>query len=405
MARTDLQILRDRVAVLEQQRQEQRSLEETSDSVPFRLTPDLALFTHIGPQAERLFGIAAERWLEPGFFESRLSPQDHGATLEQCRVVVEFCAQHEAEFRFRRDDGTWIWLRCAMQLFESSEGPRIAGHLTDVSVRRELASDQAQSQKLEALGRIAAGVAHEVNTPIQFTSDSLVFVQDGVATLLEMVERYRAACAGLPADARAALAEHEEAVDLDYVAENLPKALASSGEGLSRVATLVRSLKDFARPDGQDRVHADLNHALASTLVIAANEYRFVADVETDFGAIPTIDCYVSELNQVFLNIVVNAAHAITDVVGASGGRGKIRIATRVEAGDVVVAISDTGAGIPMHVQDRIFEPFFTTKDVGKGSGQGLSIARTIIAKHGGSLSFETAPGAGTTFFMRLPTG
>jgi signal transduction histidine kinase len=137
--------------------------------------------------------------------------------------------------------------------------------------------------------------------------------------------------------------------------------------------------------------------------VISANEYRLVADVETELGTLPPLSCYVSELNQVFLNIIVNAAHAIADVVRGTATRGKIRVSTRVEGAAIVVAISDTGGGIPMHVRDRVFDPFFTTKEVGKGTGQGMSIARAIVEKHDGSLTFETEMGTGTTFHVRLP--
>ncbi len=400
---TDVLALQRRVAELELACEEYRILDETADAIPFRLEPSLQRFTYIGPQAERLLGIAQEGWGEPGFFEARLSLEDRVATIEQCRLVVEFAAEHEAEFRFRRDDGSWVWLRCAMRLFESSTGPTLAGHFFDITVRRTLASDQAQSQKLEAIGRLASGVAHEINTPIQFISDGINFVQEGLQGLLSVLGEYRRAASSLAAAEVARLGELEETSDLAYLCENMPLALTRTVDGLARVTTLVRSMKEFAHPAGQDKALADLNSALQSTIVISTNEYRYVADVETELGELPAIACYVSELNQVFLNIIVNAAHAIADVVGTTGQRGKIRVATRVDGCDAVIAIADTGGGIPPHVGNRIFDPFFTTKEVGRGTGQGLSIARTIVEKHGGSLTFEAAAGAGTTFLIRLP--
>jgi signal transduction histidine kinase len=399
----DVVVLQRRVAELELKCEEYRILDETADAIPFRLEPDLQRFTYIGPQAERLLGIAQDRWSEPGFFEARLSLEDRVAAIEQCRLVVEFAAEHEVEFRFRRDDGSWLWLRCAMRLFESLQGSTLAGHLFDITVRRTLASDQAQSQKLEAIGRLASGVAHEINTPVQFISDGINFVQEGLRGLLSVLGEYRRAASSLGDAEVARLGELEQTSDLEYLCENMPLALTRTVEGLERVTTLVRSMKEFAHPDGQDKALADLNSALQSTIVISKNEYRFVADVETDLGELPAVACYVSELNQVFLNIIVNAAHAIADVVGPSGERGKIRITTRIDGCDAVIAISDTGGGIPEHVGNRVFEPFFTTKEVGRGTGQGLSIARTVVEKHGGSLTFEAAAGVGTTFLIRLP--
>jgi len=170
------------------------------------------------------------------------------------------------------------------------------------------------------------------------------------------------------------------------------------------VAEIVRSMKQFAHPDRKEMAAADINQAIVSTLVIASNEYKYVADVETDFGEIPLVNCYAGEVNQVVLNLIVNAAHAIGDVVKATGGKGKIRVTTRELDGVVEIAIGDTGNGIPVEVRSRIFDPFFTTKEVGKGTGQGLAIARNVVVdKHGGTLHFETEIGLGTTFFIRLP--
>jgi PAS domain S-box-containing protein len=384
--------------------QEYRMLDETADAVPFRMTPDLARISYVGPQAERLLGIAQRAWLEPGFFEQRLSPEDRTATLEQCRLVVEFGAPHEAEFRLRRDDGTWVWVQCAMRIFESATGVKtLAGHFLDVTVRRSLAADLAQVQRLEAVGRLAAGVAHEINTPVQFIGDSISFVTDAVRDVLEVLQAYRDAAPALPAAEAARLAALEDATELDYLTTNIVKALDRSRDGLERVATLVRSMKAFAHPDSQCKALADLNEALLSTMVLSTSEHKYVADVKTELGELPLVSCFISELNQAFLNIIVNAAQAIAEVVNATGQRGTITIRSRVDGDDVTVEIADTGSGIPERIRDRIFEPFFTTKEVGRGTGQGLSIAHAAIEKHGGSLSFETEIGRGTTFLIRIP--
>jgi len=270
-------------------------------------------------------------------------------------------------------------------------------------------AELVQAQKLESVGRLAAGIAHEINTPIQFVSDSVHFVRDAAKDALGLIQAYRelraAVGAGTVTPAQlAALDAAEEQADVAYLMEHVPKALARSVDGLARVATLVRSMKEFAHPDKKVKAHADLNRALATTITIASNEYKYVADVETSFGELPGVLCHMGELNQVFLNVIVNAAHAIEAAQQGKEGRGVIRVETRTEGEDVVISISDTGTGIPEEIRGAIFDPFFTTKDVGKGTGQGLSIARSVVVdKHGGTLTFETESGKGTTFHIRLP--
>jgi two-component system NtrC family sensor kinase len=191
--------------------------------------------------------------------------------------------------------------------------------------------------------------------------------------------------------------------DLGYLLENIPKALDRSLEGLTRIATIVRSMKEFAHPDQTAMTEIDLNRAIQSTLVIAKSEYKCVAEVDTDFGDLPLVTCHGGEVNQVVLNLIVNAAHAIGDVVQGTDRKGTIAIQTRHEGAFVAIRIADTGGGIPEAVRDRIFDPFFTTKAVGKGTGQGLTIARAaIVERHLGDLTFETEVGVGTTFIIRL---
>ncbi|CAN5590642.1 hypothetical protein BH11MYX1_BH11MYX1_16670 [soil metagenome] len=393
-----------RLAELENRCEEYRLLDETADAIPFRMTPDLSRVSYVGPQAERLLGIASAAWLEPGFFESRLSCDERVATIEQFRLVVEFGAAHEAEFRLRRDDGSWVWVRCAIRVFESKTGVvTLAGHFFDITVRRSLASDQSQYQRLEAVGRLAVGVAHEINTPIQFIGDNMTFITEAVRDLLEILQAHRELRPVLARADAERLGALEQAKDLDFLLTNIGPALEGNTEGLARVATLVRSLKVFAHPDSQKREASDINEALLSTSVIATSEYKYVADLSTEFGDLPAVVCHISELNQVFLNVLVNAAHAIADVVGRAGDRGTITISTRHDGDYVVVSIADTGGGIPEDVRGRIFEPFFTTKDVGRGTGQGLSLSHAIVEQHGGSITFETEVGRGTTFSIRLP--
>jgi two-component system NtrC family sensor kinase len=252
-------------------------------------------------------------------------------------------------------------------------------------------------------------VAHEINTPVQFVSDSVHFVREAMDDLSQIVDKYRelrtATENGKDVAAAAKAAEEaEDDADLDYILENAPVALDRARDGLGRVAAIVRSMKEFAHPDRKEMAQSDLNQAIQSTLVIASNEYKYVAEVETDFAEIPLVNCYAGEINQVVLNLIVNAAHAIGDVVKGAGGKGKIKVTTRTLGDQVEISIGDTGKGIPVEVRSRIFDPFFTTKEVGRGTGQGLAIARTVVVdKHGGTLHFETEIGQGTTFYIRLP--
>jgi signal transduction histidine kinase len=265
------------------------------------------------------------------------------------------------------------------------------------------------SQKLEAVGRLAAGVAHEINTPIQFVGDSLHFVRDAVIDIGQVLDGYaalhRAVTDGADGhDAAAGVNRLVEDLDFAYTLENVPGAIERSLEGLDRVATIVRSMKQFAHPDRSEMTEVDLNEAILTTLTIARSEYKYVADVETDLGELPRVSCHIGEINQAVLNIVVNGAHAIADVIDGTEGRGVIAVRTRRDGDAAVISIRDTGGGIPDSVRDRIFEPFFTTKEVGRGTGQGLAIARSVVVeKHGGDLTFETVAGEGTTFTIRLP--
>jgi signal transduction histidine kinase len=278
-----------------------------------------------------------------------------------------------------------------------------------MKARAQIERELIQAQKLEAIGRLAAGVAHEINTPVQFVADSVHFIRDAAQDLFHVITYYRslaqavASCRATPDQARQAATAEEEA-DLSYLEENVPKALDRVVEGLSRVTALVRSMKEFAHPDRTEQTPTDLNRAILSTLTISRNEYKYVADVETDLAELPDVLCHPGEINQVVLNLVINAAHAIADKVKGTDSRGLIRVTTHQDEGVAVIAIQDTGCGIPEAVRDRIFEPFFTTKEVGRGTGQGLAIARSVVVdKHGGTLRFETELGRGTTFTIRLP--
>ncbi|MFZ5446165.1 MAG: sensor histidine kinase [Myxococcota bacterium] len=270
--------------------------------------------------------------------------------------------------------------------------------IRDVTAKRRLEKELAQAQKLEAIGQLAAGIAHEINTPIQFVGDNLTFIGESLRELLVLFKTLRAE----PATAEVLT---RSKVDLAFLETELPGAADLACEGVQRVAELVRGLKEFAHQDRGEVTPTDLNHAIERTVAVTRNEWKYVAELETHFGDLPLVPCLAGGIRQVFLNLICNAAHAIAERNEREGrDRGHIRIATSCDERQVTVAISDDGPGIPEHVRARLFEPFFTTKPVGKGTGQGLAISRTIVCeKHGGQLEFDTRVGEGTTFFVRLP--
>jgi len=277
--------------------------------------------------------------------------------------------------------------------------------------RRMLEQQVLQARHLEAIGSLAAGIAHEINTPIQFVGDNTRFLSES----FESIRKLLTGCDMLwgkavkGEDSRALDEERtrlKKETDIDYIMDEIPGALEQTLDGVNRVAKIVRSMKDFAHQGTDEKSMSDINQMLESTLTIARNELKYVADVITELDPeLPQIECYRSDLNQVFLNILVNAAHAIESAIGKdSNGKGTITVSTAHTEDKVIIKIKDTGIGIPGEIQDRIFDPFFTTKEVGKGTGQGLAIARSIIMdKHNGKIEFETETGRGTTFIIKLP--
>jgi signal transduction histidine kinase len=270
---------------------------------------------------------------------------------------------------------------------------------------RDRSAQLAQAQKLEAVGQLASGMAHEINTPAQFVSDNLQFLSESFGELRAMAEQYGELLGG--AADEAAVAERRAGFDagnLDFLLKEIPEALEQSRSGIGRVTEIVRAMKEFSHPGSGSFTLADLNRAVESTVIVARNEWKYCAELALDLDPEMTlVPCLPGELNQAILNMVVNAAHAIADKYG-DGQLGHIRIVTKRHPDCAEIQIQDDGPGIPPGVRDRIFEPFFTTKEVGKGTGQGLAIARSIIVeKHGGTLDLETEVGAGTTLRIRLP--
>jgi signal transduction histidine kinase len=281
----------------------------------------------------------------------------------------------------------------------------------DDSVRKRdgLQRELREAQKLEAVGQLAGGIAHEINTPAQYVGSNLKFLADAHRDLSELLEK----CLTLATEAKeinvlaertADVDETRERIDLDFLHEEIPAATEQSIFGIEQISRIVLAMKEFSHPGAKEKASIDLNRAIENVITISRNEWKHHARVETTLDpTLPVVPCLPGELNQVLLNLIVNAAHAITDA-GRTAKDGLIHVTTAVEAGKVVVWVEDNGTGIPEEIRGQIFNPFFTTKQVGKGSGQGLAIARDIIiAKHGGTIRFDTEAGKGTRFTLDLP--
>jgi PAS domain S-box-containing protein len=361
------------------------------------------------------------------FFPRELNEVQFERVMENLRNEREV----SAELLAKRKDGSTFWAGISLTFLRDARGriTHIVGVGADITARLEQRRAQRQlhdqlfsemqerermaielrlAQKLESVGRLAAGIAHEINTPIQYIGDSVSFLQSAQLDLDRLLTTYRAAVqqmADNPASqaALASVKEMENAIDLEFVANEIPKAFERTLEGVDRVRAIVHAMKEFAHPDSTEHSSADLNHAIETTLTVAHNEYKYAAQVETRFSEIPLVICNVGEVNQVFLNLIVNAAHAIGES-GKDAFTGRITIATAVCGDSVVISFADNGCGIPEAHLEKIFDPFFTTKPVGRGTGQGLAIARSIIAeKHGGSIEVESVVGSGTRLIIRLP--
>ncbi|MBC7185638.1 MAG: response regulator [Calditrichaeota bacterium] len=368
---------------------------------------------HWNKQAEAVFAIPAAQAVGQRFRDCPLR-WSWSAIEEQIALCLESRTTVSLkEFRYQRPDEREGFLNVTISPYHTRGGGP-TGFLVaaeEVTEHKILQQQLLQAQKLESIGQLAAGIAHEINTPTQFIGDNTRFLRDSFAGLLSLMHKYRElkeaarqveACQELASSIDAL----EREVDLDYLAGEIPLAIDQTLEGVERVAHIVQAMRAFSHPGGPGKTAVDLNKAIETTVTVARNEWKYVAELELALDqSLPQIQGLPNELNQVILNILLNATHAIKDVVGARPERkGKITISTQRSNGWVEMRISDTGPGIPAAIRHRIFDPFFTTKPVGTGTGQGLAIAHCVVVeKHKGSISFETEEGKGTTFIVRLP--
>ncbi|MEO9523927.1 ATP-binding protein [Marinobacter alexandrii] len=247
-----------------------------------------------------------------------------------------------------------------------------------------------QSEKLAAIGQLAAGVAHEINNPVGYVYSNLQSLENYLTDLFRLTDAVDSA------ESLDNLKAIKQNIDYDFVRSDLKDLLAESREGIERVKTIISAMKDFSHIEEDEFKPADLQRGIETTLNVVNNELKYKADIVKEFGDLPEIECIISQVNQVVMNLLVNAAHAIDDF-------GTISIRTRQETDSVVIEVEDTGSGISRENINRIFEPFYTTKPIGKGTGLGLSLSFNIIEKHGGQIEVESTPGIGTCFRITLP--
>ncbi len=312
--------------------------------------------------------------------------------------------------RARRPDGTVRMVQVNDVVVRDQAGGEhaLVATVEDITDRLQLAEDLRRAQQMEALGQLASGIAHEINTPTQFISDNLAFLGNIWGPVADLLGASRRAAAALrdgapPEDVAALLEAGADAADLDFVEAEVPTALAQSQDGVERVATIVRAMTAFGRPDRSDPEPADINLLVRNAIIVARSELKNVADVAADYGPLPPVLCFPGAISQVLLNLLVNAAYAVGEVGDSTGRRGRISTRTWAAGAEVCISVSDTGPGIARDVLPRIFQPFFTTKPFGRGTGQGLAMAwAAVVERHGGQIDVATSD-AGATFTIRLP--
>ena len=369
------------------------------------------LFAFITEQAAKGYGYDAGLLMgtKP---EKIVFPEDRAKVHLQAIEMLKGACTTPYEYRIVTADNKVRWIMETVSPISFNDRPAILGNCIDITERRQHEVQQLHSQKLESVGQLAAGIAHEINTPIQFIGDNINFMKEAfrdILSLTNLLNTFKNDALSKPAMASVLLSqikEKEAKIDLDFLMHEIPQAIEQSMDGLQRVTRIVMAMREFSHPGSEMKTDLDINKAIESTITLTRNEWKYSAVLTTNLAPdLPIVQGYPADFNQVILNIIVNAAQALQEKVGQEEPeKERIEISTRQDGNEVEVCIRDTGPGIPPEVQSRIFDPFFTTKSVGKGTGQGLAIARNIIVhKHGGRICFDSTVGEGTAFYIRLP--
>lgn len=377
--------------------------------------------TYVSSNAHRILGYDPALMVsDPNFWFDHIHPDDIPQIFSSIAMLFSE-GERTYEYRFKNSSGQYIWMHDMLRLIRDDDDHplEVVGSLTDISERKAMeeslkrqgeeqklliqklqeAQDQLlQSEKMASVGQLAAGIAHEINNPIGFVNSNMGSLQGYVEKLFEVIAQYeQLIMQPLPATAATArLNVVKKEADLAFLQEDVEDLVRESMDGLKRVRDIVQSLKDFSHVGETDWQEADIHQGIESTLNIVINEIKYKATVVKEYGILPNVRCVISQINQVVMNLLVNASHAIKDT-------GTITINTGCKDDWIWIRISDTGAGIPPHIMTRIFEPFFTTKPIGSGTGLGLSLSYGIIKKHNGRIEVESVVGTGTSFTIHLP--
>lgn len=366
--------------------------------------------------AETVFGFNADEVL--GRNVSLLTPVEHSDKHDS--YLQRYLETREAkvigigrEVQGRRKDGSLFPMHLSVSEIETIGGDcRFAGIVRDLTEQKRLEVELSKAHKMEAVGQLAAGIAHEINTPTQFIGDNLHFLTDAFNDLKEVAELSCKLADSEETEEKTSLLKQQlkdavDRTDLQYLLEDIPASLSESSDGVSRIAEIVKAMKEFSHPGSKNKESIDLNKIIESTVIVARNEWKYVAEVKMDLAeGLPMLECFPGEVSQAILNMVVNAAHAIESrqAVEDSKEKGVIGIKTSRENDFFHITISDTGCGISQENLAKVFEPFFTTKEVGKGTGQGLSMVyATIKDKHQGDIKVNSVVGEGTSMTILLP--
>ncbi len=433
---TGLFILNRRISsVTTQLRREQRLQEKTMANLNefkttldnlrdaiFMFPPDTLRFSYVNQGAIEQTGYPIDEMqnltpldLKPEFqeaqFREMLAP-----LLSTARDSITFTTNH------RRKDGSLVPVEVFLQYIVPEQGKgRFLAFVRDITSRlaarkerEQLLTQLSSEQKLSSIGQLAAGIAHEINTPTQYVSSNIDFLGDAFNDICKLIKQTdQLLVTSNPTETLTSCAAHieelKQSADWEYLDEEIPRAIAQSKEGIAKIGTIVLAMKEFSHPGCKEKQETDLNSLINTTVTVASNEWKYVAEIDKKLDPnLPKVLCLPNEMGQVILNILINAAHAIGDKIGNEREelKGRITLETRVLDQQIEVIIADTGGGIPEAIFSKIFDPFFTTKEVGRGTGQGLAICHDIVVnKHGGTIHFVSTEGEGTTFFIRLPLG
>jgi len=371
---------------------------------------------YVNPSFENITGFSRDEVIGANLHILRSEPAEQDENFfRNMRATLKEKGVWRGRMVSRKKDGTLIQEEVCISPLRDPEG-NVFNYVTvrrDITQELALQTQLSQAARLEAVGMLASGIAHEINTPTQYVGDNTRFLQDAFDQIMQLLNKYdrfydAVREKGLADTLGSEVESARQATDVAFFAEEVPQAIQQTLEGVQRITKIVQAMREFSHPGGAEKTPVNLNEAIEHTVTLSRNAWKYVADLETDLDPeLPHVRCFPNEINQVFLNIIVNAAQAIEATTEKDkSGKARITVSTRADGTWVEVRIADTGPGIPEDIQEKIFNPFFTTKEVGKGTGQGLAISHAVVVeKHEGELRVESKPGEGALFIIRLPAG